>query len=180
MVLCKSRAVGMGRLRQLSFTVDDELRQWLEKSAKAAGNRSVADEIRVRLARSLFADDEYDEPTRQLADDVMELANAIKEQGTNRVAWHDHPQAREALIQAIVTFLESTALPAVDTEFGPDDPLTLGRAAARAYKAQRSAAFLRNGISDKAYQKILRDELGLSQVRGRQAPKKKGKRKGKS
>jgi hypothetical protein len=128
----------------MGVALSDELRKKLEAASTAAGH-SIAEEIRLRLERT-FQVDTYDAATRELAADVLWIADEINRQS---VSWHLYPKAREALTEAIRTWIEITApkrkikmpqpgrmvpVPGVSDLFGPDDPATLGRSIARLYE----------------------------------------------
>jgi hypothetical protein len=68
--------------------------------------RGLSEEIRHRLRQSLDAD-KYDQRTRKLADDVMELSRLIAEQA--KLEWHQHPEVHAALSGAVQLYLEHLA-----------------------------------------------------------------------
>jgi predicted DNA-binding protein len=127
----------MARKLQISIALDTELRELLEELANEAG-RSIADEIRERIERTLDQDklmfipakgrrriaveikdrllqsldeDQFDWPTRGLARDIMTLAEDIKASGVGAYAWHQHVKAHEALAAAVMVWLESIKPP---------------------------------------------------------------------
>jgi hypothetical protein len=123
--------------RQLAVALPPELRTQLETAARAA-DHSLAEEIRARLVSS-FDQEVVDRPTRELAADVVGLAEQISSQ--KGFAWHSHEKAHETLVAAIVALLADRkpkrtakiALPS-DLMWGDDDPATLGRSIARYYQ----------------------------------------------
>jgi hypothetical protein len=115
--------------RQLPVALPADLRDQLEAAAGVAGH-SVAEEIRRRIARTIGAD-AYDEPTRELADDIMRMAAEVElETGA---AWHSHAGSHAAFRQAILSRL-SRLKPEGFTAFGErphqsdpgDDPQEIG------------------------------------------------------
>jgi hypothetical protein len=122
-------------MKQLKVSLPEELRAKLG-TASAASGRSLADEIRTRVERT-FEQDAIDAPTRDLAADVVWIADQIaRDTGS---AWHRKPKAREALVAALQTYLAITEpppegpIPGVSDLIDAfiDDPPTLGRAIAR-------------------------------------------------
>jgi hypothetical protein len=113
--------------KPFNLLLDEPLRAALEEAA-AANGRTVTDEIRQRLERTLLEDEKFDEPTQGLGFAIMELAASIQRQSANGVAWHQHPRAFEALKQSMLTWLDGAKL----TEPGPvpfdDDPVSFGKA----------------------------------------------------
>jgi hypothetical protein len=121
------------RKRQLNVALDKDTRQHLELSAKDS-QRSVADEIRQRIERTLLQDalvrlvadkreqdieslirlclermvreeERYGEATRELGWDVMEFAHEVR--FSNNVGWLDHSRVHAALVEAINTWLNA-------------------------------------------------------------------------
>jgi hypothetical protein len=93
----------------------------------------VSAEIRRRLEHT-FSEEVYDAKTRELAADVMWMADQIRRD--TRIEWHAHRKAHEAFTAAVMNWLEGLKpkeheSPAVEALFGPDDPQTLGRSIAR-------------------------------------------------
>jgi hypothetical protein len=125
-------------MRQIGVALDDDLRERLDQVAKAQG-RSVADEVRSRLERTLRQDNYlrleklgaseiaeavrrfeaeiirllkierenerlFDEPTQELARDIMNLARDV---GFSANAnWHQHSLVHAALAEAINAWLD--------------------------------------------------------------------------
>jgi hypothetical protein len=128
-------------MKQLKVNLPSELRGPLEAaSAKAA--RSLAEEIRERLARSLL-EDEADQKTRMLIAEFSQLAEEVRRDfGT---PWHADMNAHAALVAAVEDQLAfrkpkevSAAVPAL---FGRaninDPPEAIGRALARRYRREK-------------------------------------------
>jgi hypothetical protein len=128
--------------KELGRSVGDEIRHRIERtlqqdqrvatnvfisyaSGKSAVDkqRAIEAEIATRLDFTLNLD-QFDEPTRDLAYDLMVLARHIKE--ISGFAWHKHPKATEALIAAMQAWLEAEKPENAAGEF-PDEPRTLGR-----------------------------------------------------
>jgi hypothetical protein len=121
-----------GRQKQLAVSVSDHQRAALEAASAKAGV-SVAEEIRQRLNRTLYEDETFDEPTRELAEDIRRLAHEITAQAGSITL----PRVLEALAEAIKTWMELTQTEKKDEHglygvaswdvLGPNDPPTLGR-----------------------------------------------------
>jgi hypothetical protein len=135
------------RKKQMPIGIDPVSRAELESAASTAG-RSVAEEVRRRLAKS-FLDERYNATTRELADDVMWMADEIDRLSNSAsveiwstrrprlVSWADNPNAHAAFAAALRTWLEIIGpKPSVGASalFGPGDPETLGRAVAQGYR----------------------------------------------
>jgi hypothetical protein len=136
-----------GRQQQMGVAFPDELRAKLDAAAAESGN-SIAEEIRQRVERS-FAQDAakkaQDPKTRELADDVTWLADAItyqvKPDGDPLWSWHSNVATHAALAEAVKTWIEiikplpvgllGPGNPPTLGLLGPGDPPTLGRATAR-------------------------------------------------
>jgi predicted DNA-binding protein len=125
-------------MQRLKIALPDELRARLDAASDQSGE-SVAEEIRRRVEAS-FAREAVDEPTRELADDIVALAEDISRH--KRFSWHSHEKARETLIEAIKEWLtpppriprlltQPVVVGATDLLWGGDDPATLGRSIAR-------------------------------------------------
>jgi hypothetical protein len=92
--------------------------------------RGVSDEVRRRVALTLDAD-AYDEPTRELAGEIMRMAAEVElETGA---AWHSHAGSHAAFRQAILSRLARlkpegpTAFGERPRQSGPgDDPQEIG------------------------------------------------------
>jgi hypothetical protein len=122
----------MGRKRQLGVALDDRLREQLDALA-AQGGRSIADEIRQRVERTL-EQDAIEAPTRTLMAAIERLAVLVGRQ-TGR-PWHSHPVATRVLCHAIAARLARLRGDG-DAVFAPgelpaarlvtsDDPQTMG------------------------------------------------------
>jgi hypothetical protein len=120
--------------RQLAIALPPDIRDRLQAAADTAGH-SLAEEIRRRLALT-FAADAIDPVTRELAADIMHIADDVTR--LSEVPWHSNPKAQQALAVAIQTWLEDHPPPdhgpAAASLFGPDDPPTLGRSIAKLYE----------------------------------------------
>ena len=119
------------RKQQLNVALDKDTRQHLESSAKLS-QRSVADEIRQRIERTLLQDalvrssrtgedvetvirhglermvreeELYGRATRELGWDIMELAHDVRFSDT--IGWLDHSAVHAALVEAINTWLNA-------------------------------------------------------------------------
>jgi|KBSMisStaDraftv2_1062788.scaffolds.fasta_scaffold420597_2 hypothetical protein len=126
-------------MKQLKISLPDDLRHTIERSAEAAGN-SLGEEIRQRIERTL-RDDAFDAPTRELGDDVRQLALAIS--GLKRTPWHANAKSHEALVSAVTAWLalvKPTASEGAADPWPPDDPRTVGRFFASLYNASKAAA----------------------------------------
>lgn len=121
---------------QTGLRLEPEVLDQLRKSSLG-----VSEEIRRRIDLTLAAD-VYDEPTRELAADIMAIAHEISQQAGLGSSWHNNRKANEALAAALQTWLEGLKpMPSggVSDLFGPDDPATLGRTIARSYRGYKSA-----------------------------------------
>jgi hypothetical protein len=158
----------MGRKRQLGVALDDQLRSLLESLASKS-DRSIADEIRSRIERTIeldtlpplvdaasksnrsiqaevtrrlmhtFDQDLFDPATRELAIHIMELARGIQENSGCR--WDEQPKAHEALVEGVTTLIEGLKPPATaEDQWGQDDPRTVGRLLARSTLRRREEA----------------------------------------
>jgi hypothetical protein len=88
--------------RQFAFALSPWLREYVETMAKAH-DRSVAEEIRTRLAQTVKVEQEADQATIDLMRDIPRLAKEIElETGA---AWHAHPGSYLAFRQAILSRL---------------------------------------------------------------------------
>jgi hypothetical protein len=117
-------------MKQYKVSLPDDLYARLE-AARVKSGRSLSDEIRTRVERSLELD-AGDKSTRDFVEGVMLMPAEIeKETG---VAWHKHAGAWAAFRQAIVSRLQRFK-PGGTTAFGkrphqaipgPDDPEAIG------------------------------------------------------
>jgi hypothetical protein len=87
---------------QTAMRIPREMHERLKQSP--AG---VSEEIRRRLEESFAREDTYDEATRSLGEEVMELAVLIQQQA--KTAWHGHIDVHAAVRAAIGNYLELTA-----------------------------------------------------------------------
>jgi hypothetical protein len=135
-------------MQQLKISLPDETRAALD-AASAQSGKSLADEIRTRLAWS-FEQDAVDKPTRDLLVDIGGLAEQLARDKGFR--WHSHDKARQTFIEAVkdwianlkpaprLTLRRKPKPPGVsDLMWGDDDPATLGRAIARHYGRFKAA-----------------------------------------
>jgi hypothetical protein len=134
-------------MQQLKISLPDETRAALD-AASAQSGKSLADEIRARLAWS-FEQDAVDKPTRDLQADIAGLAEQLSRD--KRFSWYAHDKARQTFIEAVkdwITNLKPTRRwPLLKPEtpgatalmWGDDDPATLGRAIARHYARFKAA-----------------------------------------
>jgi hypothetical protein len=125
-------------MKQLKVSLPEELRAKLEAASGGSG-KSLADEIRTRVERT-FEQDAIDEESRELAGDIMRIADQINRDTLS--SWRWKPRAREALAAALQTYLAMTEPPPEGPPIATtsdlfdafaDDPQTLGRAVARYY-----------------------------------------------
>jgi hypothetical protein len=89
-------------MKQLKVALPDELRAQLD-AASAKSGRSVADEIRTRVERSLELD-ALDRPTRDFIVGVALMPAEIERE--TAAAWHKHAGAWAAFRQAIISRLK--------------------------------------------------------------------------
>jgi hypothetical protein len=118
--------------KQFNVSLGDFLRTKLETASEQSG-RTIAEEIRSRLART-FDQDTIDKPTLDLLAAVADFASLI--QGQSGVAWHENAAADAALLAAIRTRLTrlrptgaADVLPTAEgrTRFVPsEDPSEIG------------------------------------------------------
>jgi hypothetical protein len=71
--------------------------------------QGLSDELRRILQKEFDAQDHFDEATRQLGADVMELARLAVAQA--RVPWTVHPEAHALVASAIAAYLEAVGPP---------------------------------------------------------------------
>lgn len=135
--------------RQLAVALPPDIRSELEKAAAAAGH-SIAEEIRKRIALT-FENERVDAATRELAADIIRLADDVRHQ--KGVGWHENDKARDTLIEAIKEWITGlgtrkprplrptkSRVPGVsDLFWGDDDPATLGRSLARQWRHVKAA-----------------------------------------
>jgi plasmid stability protein len=143
-------------MKQMKVALPDDLRQALDVASQKSG-RSVAEEIRARVAASLEQETQklaVDNPTHELAEDIVALANAVR--AHKGISWHEDLRAREALIEAIKGWITEFPLAlrsrlsapghrpvgassdAAPDLWGKDDAATLGRAIARHHQLAKS------------------------------------------
>jgi hypothetical protein len=107
-------------MQSLKISLPDETRAALD-AASAQSGKSLADEIRVRLARS-FARDAGDKPTRDLQTAVDRLTNLIRWQFGH--AWHSSADAYAAFTFGIMGAI-GRHKPADDAAPKSDQPVQL-------------------------------------------------------
>jgi len=130
-------------MQQLKISLPDATRAALD-AASARSGKSLADEIRTRLAWS-FEQDAVDAPTRELLVDIAGLAEQLARD--KRCSWYSHDKARQTFTEAVKDWLtpphrwrlEPETPGASDVMWGSDDPATLGRAIARQYGRFKAA-----------------------------------------
>jgi hypothetical protein len=122
------------RKRQVKVGMGDKMRVQLETLARKSG-RSLADEIRYRIGRSLLEEQLFDDATQVLALRIGQLANDVAT--VSGIPWHQHPAARAVLAEAITAWLEGIE-PSRSDQFIPPEleksdynPRNIGRAIAR-------------------------------------------------
>jgi hypothetical protein len=97
--------------------------------------RGVSNEIRHRINRTLY-EDGFDQKTRELAADIMEIANELHRQ--TGVTWHLNRGAHQALVEAVRWWLDSIKPPVDDVGAVSDlfvgDPLTRGQSVAQSWQ----------------------------------------------
>jgi len=89
-------------MKQLKVALPDDLRARLDAASEKSG-RSVADEIRTRVERSLELD-AIDKPTRDFIVGIALMPAEIERE--TGAAWHKHAGAWLALRQAILSRLK--------------------------------------------------------------------------
>lgn len=107
----------------------------------------VSEEIRRRLERTFDVEDKHDLETRQLAEDIMELALLIRQQA--KADWHRHPDVHRALKAAIQTYLERHA-PVPET--APAKIPAFTGAKAEAAGSGIASNFVHNRVADRKRQ----------------------------
>src|SRR5262249_15593412 len=152
------RKMSGGRQKQMGVALPDDLRAKLDAAAVESGI-SLAEEIRRRLERSFTQDANekaQDPKTRELADDVMRLAEAItyqaKHEGDRSWVWHSNAATHAALAEALRTWMDIISGRS-DTPsdlpvglLGRSDPPTLGRATARHLQSLKAALQSSGGV----------------------------------
>lgn len=97
--------------------------------------RGVSNEIRHRIDRTLY-EDGFDQKTRELAADIMEIAGELQRQ--TGVTWHLNRSAHQALVEAVRWWLDSIKPPMNDVATASDlfvgDPLTRGQSVAQSWQ----------------------------------------------
>jgi hypothetical protein len=101
----------------------------------------LSEEIRRRVNRT-FIEDQFDAQTRELADDIMELARLVQVQIAStpgsQPPWHANPGAYQALTVAMATWMKINepkwAGGAADDLAGPLEPNTWGVTLATTYR----------------------------------------------
>src|SRR5262249_16137517 len=119
-------------------TVQTAVRLPAEMMDRLRGDgRNVSDEIRRRLELA-FAFEAFDPETRELAINVMRLADHSFEFSGG--AWHTHAKSQEAVLEAVRIWIEG--IETYDTTgslpWGADDPKTLGRVTALALRQRKT------------------------------------------
>jgi hypothetical protein len=106
--------------RQFAFALSPRLREYVEAMAKAR-DRSVAEEIRTRLAQTVELEEGADQHTIDLMNDIPRLAKEIElETGAS---WYAHPGSYLAFRQAILSRLARLKPEGAETSpFGKPPP----------------------------------------------------------
>jgi len=105
-------------MKQMKVALPDELRARLD-DASEKNDRSIAEEIRIRLQTSLERDVDVDRPLSDFLENVARIAAEIeRERGA---VWHKHAGAHEVLTLAIQIWLGELR-PAGPTAFNADWP----------------------------------------------------------
>jgi hypothetical protein len=131
--------------RQMGVGLPADLRAQLEAASTAAGH-SVAEEIRRRVERT-FKEDGIDPVTRELRDDIVQLAELVRFDVAGD--WHSDPVAHAAFRSAVLALIGERKPKGVQI-FGAarelfgagisqsDDPDTIGRALVRHHRRTRA------------------------------------------
>src|SRR5438067_6555363 len=93
------KAKGVPRDTAVALRLPRELHAQLKK---AAAGRSVSEEMRARLEKSLLRDWRDDAPTRRLTEAIAELARNVKPYYGD---WHENPYAFAVFKYAVETLL---------------------------------------------------------------------------
>jgi hypothetical protein len=101
----------------------------------------LSEEIRRRVKRT-FIEEQFDAPTRELADDIMELARLVQVQiastPESQPPWHANPESYQALTVAMARWMKINEPKwvggAADDLAGPLDPNTWGVMVATTYR----------------------------------------------
>jgi hypothetical protein len=137
-----------GRGVHTAVVLSPEVRDQLKES-----ERGLSEEIRERIERTLEWDT-HDEPTRELAADIMGIAHELNRQ--TGVAWHTNSVAHDALAAAVQLLLENTKPPAGSaavSDLFVGDPRTRGRSVAQFYLRIKAE-------NEKTRQELLRRHTG--------------------
>jgi hypothetical protein len=94
-----NKAKGVPRDTAVALRLPRELHAELKR---AAGGRSVSEEMRARLEQSLLRDLANDAPTRALTEAISELARNVKAYYGD---WHENPYAFAVFRVAVETLL---------------------------------------------------------------------------
>ena len=126
-------------MKQFKVALNPDLRDFLEAAA-AKNGRSLAEEIRERLAGTLI-DDGRDPTTRALTGEVYELARRVRRRFG--VEWYADVNANAALVGAVADQVAShkptvTSAAAPGTATLPADPPdVVGRVIAHEYRHEK-------------------------------------------
>jgi hypothetical protein len=93
-------------MKQLKVSLPDALRDALDAAAAKSG-LSLGEQIRLRLERT-FAEDAIEPHARELAEDVLWLADKMSSIG---IPWYRNDRFRAALAAAISAWLETQPKP---------------------------------------------------------------------
>jgi hypothetical protein len=118
--------------RQLAVALPPDTRAHLDATAKA-GNRSVAEEMRRRIDKSIDWE-KFDEVTMELLEGIKQMSALLSQDFG--MEWHEHPRAHEAFKVAVAQRIAEYAPPpsapsAAASDLGlvrsTDPPDTIGR-----------------------------------------------------
>jgi hypothetical protein len=167
-------AKGSEKQKQMGVALPDYIKTYLEKDAQASGH-SIATEIRQRIEYTILLEErrvlevgadgldwsyrsldslleqyrQFDSTTVELGFAIGHLARAIEV--NTGIQWWKHPKAREALIEAICTWLAFSyvASDPSTTEadpWGAGDPQTVGRMLARGHRLNQLGQRYKNSL----------------------------------
>jgi hypothetical protein len=107
----------------------------------ALHGRTMSQEIRERLAGSLF-EETRDDKTKQLEGEIVQLAAEVLHDF--KTHWHAEPRAHKAFLAAVADQIGSYEPPPTPASGSPDvndldPPDVIGRALARRYRREREA-----------------------------------------
>ena len=124
-------------MKQIKVGLSDNAREYFEECAQKNG-RSLSEEVRIRLDQTRL-DDRFDLPTKELGQDIMQLARMISmsTKWTGSEGWWSNDIRQfEALKVAVETWLNETGNSVQLAATGNNstaDPVTLGKSTAAGY-----------------------------------------------